>query len=308
MILAEKEISFKTLEQKIYEEMCMIGRKILAEILKKIDGRLMAERDRSIYRHKGFQKTALKTIMGEVEIERVKYIYKEESGEESCRYLLDEMIGLNGGVGNISENLVMKIASSCCEMPYRKAAEMISEITGQTISHMGVWQVVQTLGDAVTQKEDEASKLVKKHESVGQVEKKLLFEEQDGVWLSIQGKDRKKHANLQATDIYSTNEANVAGADLPTPSIETSPSDSPDKTQTPLNKTDKPVKKVYAEMKVAIAYSGAKKTGKNRYNLVDKVATAGFEGVVSAHTVRPHIGQITSPKKLLKIFGQRTYT
>jgi len=55
----------------------------------------------------------------------------------------------------------------------------------------------------------------------------LLFEEQDGIHIKLQGKDRKTHGSGK-------------------------------------------------EMKVAIAYDGAKKTGKKRYELTNKVACANF--------------------------------
>jgi hypothetical protein len=69
----------------------------------------------------------------------------------------------------------------------------------------------------------------RQNKGAGEIESKLLFEEQDGIYLHFQGEDRKKHGKGR-------------------------------------------------EMKVAIAYDGAEKTGKNRYTLTNKVACANFEG------------------------------
>jgi hypothetical protein len=130
----------------------------------------------------------------------------------------------------MSDLLAEKIAETSCELSYRKTAQTVSELTGQTISHTGAWNVVQAIGEKLDEKEQRAAVRAKNNEGIGQIETKLLFEEQDGVYLTLQGKDRKK-----------------------------------------LGKS--------AEMKIAIAYTGAKKTGKKRYNLVGKVACANFDGI-----------------------------
>lgn len=65
-------------------------------------------------------------------------------------------------------------------------------MTGQAISPMGVWNVIQSLGEEVCREEKE---LVKDHKAGrirGKVETPVVFEEADGVYLRLQGKDRKK--------------------------------------------------------------------------------------------------------------------
>ena len=76
--------------------------------------------------------------------------------------------------------------------------------------------------------EQQAANAAEKQRGSGTLETPVLFEEQDGIWLNLQGESRKKHGKSK-------------------------------------------------EMKVAIAYSGAEKTGKKRYKLTDKVAAANFE-------------------------------
>lgn len=69
----------------------------------------------------------------------------------------------------------------------------MSEMTGQTISAMGVWNDIQALGKKVCEEERE---LVKEHKA-GHVrdikEVPVLFEEADGVYMNLQGKDRKRN-------------------------------------------------------------------------------------------------------------------
>jgi acylphosphatase len=220
-------IKISEIEKKIYDYCKNLGCEMLKTMLESIDDNIMIERDRTKYRHKGKSKTVLKTIMGEVEYERVIYACKTDDNKTYHVHLLDELLGFKN-VGFISELLAEKIAEQTCEMAYRKAAKAVSEMTGQTISHTGVWNVTQALGQKINEQEQNAAKLAKSNNSSGCEISKLLFEEQDGVWLNLQGKDRKNHGCKK-------------------------------------------------EMKIGIAYKGARKTGKKRYNLVGKVACANFE-------------------------------
>ena len=120
------------------------------------------------------------------------------------------------------------IVKAACESTYRGASRSVSELTGQTVSHTAAWKVVQELGERVDTQEKQAANAATANQGVGKLETPVLFEEQDGIWLNLQGKDRKLHGS---------------------------------------NK----------EMKVAIAYNGATKTGKKRYELTNKVACANFE-------------------------------
>jgi hypothetical protein len=56
-------------------------------------------------------------------------------------------------IGLISPNLAEKILEHSCEMSYREVSDAVSNFTNQTISHQGVWNVVQDAGEK--QKESE---------------------------------------------------------------------------------------------------------------------------------------------------------
>ena len=110
------------------------------------------------------------------------------------------MLELKSGVGHMSENLCEKIVEAACEEPYRKASRTISELSGQTISHQGVWKVTQVMGKRVEIEEKAAAARAKRSEGTGEVERKVLFEENDGIYLSLQGESRKKrgsHAEMK---------------------------------------------------------------------------------------------------------------
>ena len=107
--------------------------------------------------------------------------------------------------------------------PCRKRAERTDNITYSSVERSSDSGEIVRRG-----KEETASNASKNGKGSGTIETALLFEEQDGIYLKLQGKDRKHHGR---------------------------------------NK----------EMKVAIAYDAAEKTGKSRYELSNKVACANFE-------------------------------
>ena len=196
-MIKQDGISFKELEQEIYKKICELGRQTTVEILEEYDRHLMETRDRKAYRHKGQRKTTIKTVYGEVTYTRAVYETMDEHGTKRYVYLLDETLKLEN-IGLISENYASMLAAEVTEMSYRACAEKASRMTGQTISATGVWNVIQALGKKVC---DEEKELVKAHKAglvKGKREAPVLFEEADGVWLSLQGKDRRKNGFAKA--------------------------------------------------------------------------------------------------------------
>ena len=226
-MIAENEATFKELEKNIYSWICQIGRDFTKEFLERYDRMLMEDRDKSKYRHKGSRQTTIKTVYGEVTYSRAVYGVTEEDGYRHYVYLLDETLELDN-IGLISTNMAELLVKGITELSYRECASKISEMTGQTISAMGVWNVIQALGEKVCEEETVLVEEHKKGQIRGEKEVPVLFEEADGVYIKLQGKDRKEA------------------------------------------KRDK------AEIKIGIAYDGWKKTGKDRYELSNKVVVAGF--------------------------------
>jgi len=196
MIVAENSVDFNSLEQEICRKCYELGRMALKSQLEKWDVELMVNRDRTVYRHKGRKKTVIKTIMGEVEYSRAIYERKNENGTKSFVYLLDEAMGISGS-GFMSGMLSEQIAEAACAGTYRRAAQSVSEMTGQAISHTAAWNVVQELGNRIDAQEKAAASLATQSKGIGQLESKVLFEEQDGIWLHLQGKSRKEHGKAK---------------------------------------------------------------------------------------------------------------
>ena len=192
MIVTEKRLYFNSFEQKVFAACCAAGCEAIKAQLEGWDRELAAMRDRSVYRHKGRRKTVLKTVMGEVEYERTVYEQKKEDGTKSFVYLLDKAIGKNGS-GFMSGMLSAQIAEAACAGTYRRTAQSVSEMTGQAISHTAAWNVVQELGGRIDAQEKGAAALAAQSKGSGELESKMLFEEQDGVWLHLQGESREEH-------------------------------------------------------------------------------------------------------------------
>lgn len=190
-IVEEKLVSFKSLEKKIYAYVCELAQEITRIMLENYDAELAEERDKSQLRDKGKRTTTIKTVYGEVSYARRVYQTKLEDGRKACVYLLDEAMHMEK-IGLISTNLAEKIAMTVTESPYRVTAELISETCGQSISHGGAWNLVQRLGERISEEEDYAVKQMEAGQAAGKAEIPVLFEEMDGVWLSMQDKAHKK--------------------------------------------------------------------------------------------------------------------
>lgn len=191
IIVKDKQISFKELEQKIFDYVCELGREITQLMLERYDGELMESRDTRQYRNKGGRTTSIKTIYGEVSYSRNVYETRTDEGKKAYIYLLDEALSMDK-IGLISTNLAEKIAETVTETPYRATAEMISSTCGQTVSHGGVWNLIQQLGERVLEEEKVIVSEMNADQSQGTAVIPVLFEEMDGVWLRMQGNDHKR--------------------------------------------------------------------------------------------------------------------
>ena len=227
MNISKREVNFKDYEHRIRDACFLLGRQTIVAQLEEWDAELMNSRDKSRFRHRGKDKNTIKTTIGEVEYYRARYDILDEGSKKGSVYLLDEAIGITGS-GKFSELMSEIIIQTSCEGSYREASREVSEMTGQSISHSSAWNVVQAVGKKANRQELHSARVAAKGKGVGKLESPLLYEEQDGIWLKLQGNDRKKHGKA-------------------------------------------------TEMKLAIAYDGAIKTGKNRYELTNKIACACIE-------------------------------
>ena len=244
-IVTEEEIKFNNLEKKIFKFVCSFGCLILKLILESYDRKIMKARDTKKYRHKGLRKNTIKTVMGEVEYVRAMYEVEEE-GIKKRVYLLDEKLHINTE-GKASENLVEKIVEIVpITDSYRKAETVLKETTNATLSFEWIRNIVVKLGDKITKKEKEERKMLDKGQLVAGLKQIIaLFEEADGLWINLQGKDRKERLEKNKKKCEKE------------------------------NKEFNSKQKIKTELKLHVMYEGWKKDDK-RHSLINKQYIAGM--------------------------------
>ena len=184
--------NFDDLISEVYHAVLGIGCELIREVLEQTDAAILAERDVARYRCKGLQKTCVKTILGAVEYKRRVYVDNAAAEKQHCVHLLDEALDIKK-VGLVSSDICQLAAEAVCETSYRGAAKLISETTGLDISAQGVWNIVQQLGETQEAVVDRHAELAEAHQGVGQIETKILYEENDGIWLKLQGQSRQEN-------------------------------------------------------------------------------------------------------------------
>ncbi len=198
--LNDNGLNIKAIEQEVYKIVCGVGCEIMSGILERLDLELEAGRDVEKYRNKGLKPTHMHTVMGPVEYSRRTYNYKDEDGRNKYIRLLDEYLN-NDIIGHVSSNMAEKIIERVMEEPYRKAGEAIASISNENLSHMTLWNVTQKVGERLARQQEEKIRTHDKGKLNGKREVPVLFQEADGLWLSMQGKDRPKSGKSRKREI-----------------------------------------------------------------------------------------------------------
>ena len=169
-----------------------------------------------------------------------------EEGVRKTVYLLDEVLNISTE-GKVSSNLAQKVIETVpVTDSYRKAEKVIEGTTNTTLSHEKIRNIVVKIGERITNKEKEERKLFDKKQLIaGLKEVTALFEEADGLWINLQGKDRKEKL-----------EKNKKKAERE-------------------NKEFNPKMKIKTELKLHVMYEGWKKDDV-RHSLVNKQYIAGI--------------------------------
>ena len=244
-IITGDDVKFNELEKKVFKFVSFFGCLIIKLLLESYDKKLMNARNSKKYRHKGLRTTHVNTVMGEVKFKRAMYEINED-GVTKTVYLLDEKLKINAD-GNVSSNLVEKVVEVVpITDSYRKAETVIEETTNISLSHEKIRNIIVKIGDKITKKEKEERKLFDKKQLVaGLKEITALFEEADGLWINLQGKDRAERL-----------EENRKKAERE-------------------GKEFNPKMKIKTELKLHVMYEGWKK-GDPRHSLVNKQYIAGI--------------------------------
>lgn len=189
----KQEISnFQDLLENVCQASYALGREMLRQALERLDDKLLAERDAARYRCKGFQRTCVKTILGATEFKRRVYVDNAAVEGTHCVHLLDEALGMEK-IGLVASDVCRLAAAAACESNYRSAAKTVSEATGLSISPQGVWNLVQKMGRNQAAVMERHAELAQMHKGTGVLSSEILYEEDDGIWLKLQGASRKEY-------------------------------------------------------------------------------------------------------------------
>ena len=155
-IVEEKLVSFQDpLEQKVFAYVCELGRMITQIILENYDDELAKERDKKAYRDKGKRETSIKPCMGKVEYSRRVYRTESEDGESG--------LYLSAGSGDADGKDRADLHKPCRkDSPDSNRSSLSCQrrchqrYLRQTISHGGVWNLIQQLGERISEEEEYA--------------------------------------------------------------------------------------------------------------------------------------------------------
>lgn len=244
-IITSNEVKFNELEKKVFKFVCFFGCLIIKLMLEAYDRKIMESRDKKKYRHKGLRETSVNTVMGEVKYKRAIYEVQEENIKKTV-YLLDEVLNISVE-GKVSSNLVEKVIETVpITDSYRKSEKVIDETTNTSLSHEKIRQIIVKVGERINNKEKEERKLFDKNQLIaGLKEITALFEEADGIWINLQGKDRKERLKQNK------------------------------KKAAKQNKEFNPKMKIKTELKLHVMYEGWKKDDP-RHSLVNKQYISGI--------------------------------
>ena len=185
-------INLSAIISNIFDQVMAIGRAALVSALETWDTELLQTRDRERYRCKGLQTASIKTKLGVVTYRRRVYIDRAVSSGVHCVHLLDQALQIDK-VGLIASDVCELSAELICRMSYRDVAKTIGESTGLTLSHKGVWNLIQRFSELPQALVQRWNQLNERQAGTGTVSSDILYEEKDGVWLKLQGKDRLAH-------------------------------------------------------------------------------------------------------------------
>lgn len=242
-ILTKDGVSFKDLEEIAFKIACEFANEILKNMLEEYDKKIMKTRDKARYRNKGQDETSVKAKTGLVKYRRTKYIEKQENGKNKTIYLTDEILKIKE-IGQVSGGIIDLVVKNIAEVSYRACAEIITKMTGLSISSVGVWNIIQELGERIKQYEKEKAEAYEADKlEAGKKETPTIYQEADGIMIYTQGKDRKEQIEKYQKEH-------------------------------PNEEVPKKVRNI--ELKLGMTYEGWEEIGKNRYKLVGKEYVAGY--------------------------------
>lgn len=195
--IAERKVELGTmalevderLDEHIHQAMQFAGKHLFRVLLQSLDDSLRETVPKG-WRNMGQEKRQLISSVGWVAFKR--RVYRDEKGRR--KKPLDEVIGINAHQRQ-SISVQQKASFLTSELPYRESSEVLGWLIGEHVSHSTIGRMVQQVGDSYQRQEaDDLEKVFERGEDFqrGNIPAEVLYGESDGVWISLQGEEKRK--------------------------------------------------------------------------------------------------------------------
>lgn len=184
--IVNDKMDFAEVEEEVFTMVKALGTLVLEAVLQEADERIYQSAARK-GKSEGFRRQGINTLFGEIVYKRRLYrLHDKRSKSTKWYYPLDETLSLRDKQ-TISPSIEKTSAYLATEVSYRKSEEMLKQL-GIQVSHETIRNHVQKYGKAIKQKQEPLNK----DEASGERASEIIMVESDGIYISLQGKDRKK--------------------------------------------------------------------------------------------------------------------
>ena len=179
----------KKLDEAIYQGLQGMGTALYGAILQGVDdgfGEAIPEG----WKNMGREKRTIMTSVGSITYKR--RVYKDTTGKR--RKPVDEVLGIER-YGRYSLGVQQKGSYLASELPYREAADILSWLIRNHVSHSAIGRMIRTVGASLEAEEQERLEQVFEKGArlePGRTRAKVLYGESDGVYVPLQREAKKK--------------------------------------------------------------------------------------------------------------------
>jgi len=193
--IEHSDLTFNIIEKKISDFLYEIGSDILQKTLERIDDELFNNRDKSIYRYKDKRDRTINTCFGSVTYNRSYYIEKISRNKFKPTFLLDEVLDIDL-LGKSTLKQAVNLVNEASAESLRNVSKQNDSSVLCNPSHQTIKNRVSDIGELLKSYEMERIQKYFNNELEGKKQVEIIFEEKDGLFLSIQGEKNKKEIKL----------------------------------------------------------------------------------------------------------------
>ena len=188
-------VKFNIIEKKVSDFLYEMGSDILRKILERIDDELFNRRDKAIYRYKEKRTCTINTSFGSVTYNRRYYKEKISRYESKSTFLLDEALDIDL-LGKSTLKQAVNLVNEATAESLRNVSKQNEPSLLCNPSHQTIKNRLSDIGKLLKSSEMERIQKYFNNELEGTKKVEILFEEKDGLFLSIQGQKNKKEIKL----------------------------------------------------------------------------------------------------------------